>query len=267
MQGDRPADRIPPRWPLGPPSCRFGHRSTPVSTMSLPSPIRRLLPLAAGSLLLLACAKADGQWVELNPESPGTGPELTITGTVRHLRIEGGLFVLDAEDGTRYNPLNLPDAFRADGKQIEAVGRRRDDAVSIGMVGPIVELSRIRERNAGNPAAAASGDLTGTSWRLVDLAGRGVVRGVEATLEFAEPGFAAGNGSCNRFRGPVTVSGATIKFGALMSTKRACVDEAANAQETEYLAALGATERWEIRDAFLYIYAPGRPEPLRFSRR
>jgi len=27
-------------------------------------------------MVLMSCAKADGQWVELNPESPGTGPEL-----------------------------------------------------------------------------------------------------------------------------------------------------------------------------------------------
>jgi heat shock protein HslJ len=239
---------------------------TLINAMGLPSSLRRFLALAAGSMVLMSCAKADGQWVELNPASPGTGPELPITGTVRHLRIEGGLFVIDAEDGARYNPLNLPAAFRVDGKQIEAVGRRRDDAVSIGMVGPIVELIRIRERRAGNLAGPVPGGLTGTSWQLEDLAGHGVVQGAEATLEFVEPGFAAGNGSCNRFRGPVTVSGGTIKFGALMSTKRACVDEAANAQETEYLAALAAAERWEIRDGVLLIYVAGRSGPLRFAR-
>ena len=122
---------------------------------------------------------------------------------------------------------------------------------------------------AGNlllPACVRAGDLTGTSWRLEDLGSRGVVQGVEATLEFTEPGYAAGNGSCNQFRGPVTVSGETIRFGALMSTKRACVDEAANAQETEYLAALGAAERWEIRDGVLLIHVAGRSGPLRFAR-
>jgi len=130
---------------------------TLINAMGLPSSLRRFLALAAGSMVLMSCAKADGQWVELNPESPGTGPELPISGTVRHLRIEGGLFVIDAEDGARYNPLNLPAAFRVDGKQIEAVGRRRDDAVSIGMVGPIVELIRIRERRAGNPSGPLPG--------------------------------------------------------------------------------------------------------------
>jgi len=140
----------------------------------------------------------------------------------------------------------------------------------IGTMRSVASIRLLLSLAGGNlllPACVRAGDLTGTSWRLEDLAGRGAVQRVEATLEFTEPGFASGDGSCNRFRGPVTISGETIRFGALMSTKRACVDEAANAQETEYLAALGAAERWEIRDASLYIHAAGRPEPLRFSRR
>ena len=140
----------------------------------------------------------------------------------------------------------------------------------IGTMRSVASIRLLLSLAGGNlllPACVRAGDLTGTSWRLEDLAGRGLVQRVEATLEFTEPGFASGDGSCNRFRGPVTITGETIRFGALMSTKRACVDEAANAQETEYLAALGAAERWEIRDGLLYIHAAGRPEPLRFSRR
>ncbi|PKO50925.1 MAG: hypothetical protein CVU27_07355, partial [Betaproteobacteria bacterium HGW-Betaproteobacteria-20] len=45
-------------------------------------------------LLLSACAsvgeKATG-WVELKPDSAGSGPVLHITGTVHHLDLEGGL--------------------------------------------------------------------------------------------------------------------------------------------------------------------------------
>ena len=128
-------------------------------------------------------------------------------------------------------------------------------------------------RNAGEgqaelqPAATPAVTLTGTSWRLEDLAGHGVVAGTEATLEFPEPGIATGNGTCNRFRGPVSVTAGSIRFGALISTKRACADEAANAQETAYLAALGAAERWEIREDFLFIYPADRSQPLRFARR
>ena len=229
------------------------------------SALRRIGPAAAAALVIVSCAKATGQWVEAEPVSTKGGPELSITGTVRHLDLEGGLFVIDADDGTRYNPMNLPDAFRVDGKAVEAVAHRRDDAVSIGMVGPMVELIRIRERGAGAPAPSASG-LAGTSWRLEDLAGRGVVDRVEATLEFPGEGTATGNGSCNRFRGRVAVGAGTITFGPLATTRKACLAEAANRQETEYLAALQAAERWEVRDAFLYIHVAGRSTPLRFTR-
>jgi hypothetical protein len=55
--------------------------------------------------------------------------------------------------GTQYNPTNLPEPFQVDGKAVEAEARRRDDMASIGMVGPIVELIRIRERAGGDTSA------------------------------------------------------------------------------------------------------------------
>lgn len=108
-------------------------------------------------------------------------------------------------------------------------------------------------------------ELSGTRWRLEDLAGKGVVDRAVATLEFTGDGFASGNGSCNQFRGPVTVKGVTIAFGPVVATRMFCGDSV-SAQEMEYLAALDAAERWEIRDSVLYLYAAGQPEPLRFVR-
>jgi heat shock protein HslJ len=54
-------------------------------------------------------------------------------------------------------------------------------------------------------------------------------------------------------------------FGALAATKMFC-GEAVTNQENEYLGALDAAERGEITEPFLFIYAAGRPEPLRFVR-
>jgi heat shock protein HslJ len=74
-------------------------------------------------------------------------------------------------------------------------------------------------------ATAADHDLLwGTAWRLEDLAGAGVLDRVEATLAFPETGKAAGNGSCNRFFGTVEISGDSIEFGALGSTRMACTE-------------------------------------------
>lgn len=84
-----------------------------------------------------------GGWVELASEADG--PTIRITGTVRREEVEGGVWVIRTEEG-KYQPMNLPPAFQVDGMAVEAVAVRRTDMVSIGMVGPLVELLRIRRR-------------------------------------------------------------------------------------------------------------------------
>ncbi len=86
------------------------------------------------------------------------------------------------------------------------------------------------------------------------------------TLEFPAEGQAAGNASCNRFTGPVTVAGDSVTFGPLAVTRMAC-PEAVMSQESAYLEALGKAERFRMEGPFLYIYSVGREEPLRFYRR
>jgi heat shock protein HslJ len=108
--------------------------------------------------------------------------------------------------------------------------------------------------------------LTGTEWVLQDLAGTPALANVKATLAFPEAGRVAGNASCNRFTGSAEVSGDTIKFGALASTRMACVDNAVSTQEMEYLKALGAAKRFELKEPALLIYAEGFDKPLRFAR-
>lgn len=86
-------------------------------------------------------------WVVVAP----SGPAPTLTGrrgTVRHLEIEGGVWVIRDEAGTQFSPSNLPEAFRADGLAVEFDARRRDDMVSTGMTGPLIEIVRIRRRPA-----------------------------------------------------------------------------------------------------------------------
>lgn len=102
-------------------------------------------------LLSVSCAGSSGKddWVELKPESETSGEEIHLQGTVRYLDIEGGLFVIrDLRDGT-YNPTNLPQEFRVDGLKVEVEGRRRNDMMSIGMSGPLLDLVRIRKLATG----------------------------------------------------------------------------------------------------------------------
>jgi heat shock protein HslJ len=72
------------------------------------------------------------------------------------------------------------------------------------------------------PAPAPAPELEGTQWLLEDLAGAGVLDRAQATLSFGEAGSVHGNGSCNRFMGPVTIENDSISFGALAATRMAC---------------------------------------------
>jgi len=115
-------------------------------------------------------------------------------------------------------------------------------------------------------APVAPFSLVGTDWMLADLAGTPVIANSKASLAFPEAGRVAGNGSCNRFTGSVTISGDTLKFGPLASTRMACMDGGVSTQEDAYLKALGAATRYEYRDPDLLIYATGYDKPLRFTR-
>ena len=224
--------------------------------------------LASLTLCLAACASG-GAGRESNPwEDLGrgkeSGPVFHLGGTVRHVELEGGLFVIDAADGTRYVPTNLPPDYQIDGLPLEAEARRRDDMASIAMVAPLIELVRIRKAAAGTPSGAAW--LVGTTWRLEGLPDTPVVDSAAPTLEFPSEGQVAGNASCNRFTGTVTIAGAAITFGPQAVTRMAC-PEAVMSQESAYLEALAKAERFRTEGPFLYIYSEGREEPIRFFRR
>jgi heat shock protein HslJ len=70
---------------------------------------------------------------------------------------------------------------------------------------------------------------------------------------------------CNRFFGPAEITGSTIELGPLGSTRMACPEAVMN-QETKYLDALQAAERFEWKDPYLLIYCNGFEKPLRFTR-
>ncbi len=94
--------------------------------------------------------------------------------------------------------------------------------------------------------------LAGTTWRVTAINNQkgavvSVVEGSDVNMTFSADGNVTGNASCNRYNGPVEQSGDRITFGALLSTKRACADEALNRQEQSFFAALAtaATARFE----------------------
>ena len=133
---------------------------------------------------------------------------------------------------------------------------------------PVFVISSIAKAKATAQQAAAQTapfSFSSSEWLSEDLGGNGVIDNVQATLNFPGDGRVAGNASCNRFSGPVEVTGDRIKFGPLASTRMAC-PEAVMSQETKYLTALQAGERFEWKDPYLLVYGKGFDKPLRFMR-
>ena len=64
----------------------------------------------------------------------------TIVGTVVHKNLEGGFFAIDGDDGSKYNPMGLPEDFQKNGLKVEVVARLKTDAMSIHMYGSIIEI-------------------------------------------------------------------------------------------------------------------------------
>jgi len=108
--------------------------------------------------------------------------------------------------------------------------------------------------------------LVGTEWLLTDLPGTTVIAISKASFSVFENGRASGNASCNRFTAAIEISGSTIKFGSVASTRMVCGDEALTAQETKFLEFLSTANRFEMSDPYLLVFANGHDQPLHFIR-
>lgn len=230
---------------------------------------RRIRRAGLPTLLLLAACSSGGseEWIELEPRPMQNGELITVAGTVRHVAVEGGVWIIESVDGERYQPIQMPESLQVDGLSVEAEGWEADDMVTVGMVGSVVHLSRIRMTDGAEPMPSPEGDdeaanLAGTSWTLEEIDGdspAGVV-----TLEFTDDSSVQGNSACNTFRGPYQVSGDSIAFGPLATTRRACAQDLMSL-ETRVLEALSAVTGAERDGPTLRLFRPEGPE-LRFNR-
>ncbi|MBN2684203.1 MAG: hypothetical protein JXR40_02890 [Pontiellaceae bacterium] len=90
---------------------------------------------------------AEEQQASSPAEKPVVDPDiLEITGTIAHVGLEGGFYAIHADDGAKYDPLNLPDAFKKPGLKIKAKARLEKDVMSFHMYGEIINIEEISER-------------------------------------------------------------------------------------------------------------------------
>jgi hypothetical protein len=99
--------------------------------------------LAFVSLLLAAgCSpKPAAETVTPTPSPASTDKDLVSgVGTIAYQDLEGGFYGLVADDGTRYDPLNLDEAFQQDSLRVRFRVRPRPDVMTIRMWGQPVEV-------------------------------------------------------------------------------------------------------------------------------
>lgn len=109
----------------------------------------------------------------------------------------------------------------------------------------------------GTPETTPPADLGGTSWRLASIGTTPVVPDAAATLTFeAGSGRLGGSTGCNNIMGTYAVDGASLAFGPIATTRRAC-EEPLAALETAVLDALAGVAGWEIDgDGRLHLTGP-----------
>ncbi len=85
--------------------------------------------------------------------------------------------------------------------------------------------------------ATSSGGLAGSEW--------GPANAPNTFIQFKQDGVASGSGGCNGFSGSYEVSGNSLKFSPLASTKRGCVGEVME-QEIAFFNALSKVASFEL---------------------
>ena len=120
------------------------------------------------------------------------------------------------------------------------------------------------------PPAATASTIEGVDWWLVSLGGTAAHAAPDSTVPMlrldAADARATGNGGCNRFSGSYTLDGTSLSFGPLAMTRRACLEEALNRQETAFGQALSDTRAWRLAGDTL-VLAGGAGDLARLARR
>jgi putative lipoprotein len=122
-------------------------------------------------------------------------------------------------------------------------------------------------RDAGPPPAnapasrPATATITDRDWHLVAIGEQPAPMGAgdrPITLRLESSGTrAVGFAGCNRYSGPFTLAGDSLRFGPAISTKMSCGD--ADQVEQGFLAMLPLVVSYEATDTSLVLNGPGGP--------
>ncbi len=178
--------------------------------------------------------------------------EISASGTVRFVELEGGFFGIITPAGDNYMPLNLPREFQVDGLQVTFTAREEQDVTTTAMWGTPIHINSIAR--FGQQAGSLGG-----LWSLVTLDGEPLIPGTSITAYF-DKGRVTGTAGCNQYFASYTTSGSSIVVGDAGSTKMYCPSpEGIMDQEALFLTLLSESATWSISDRGLVIRdKPGR---------
>lgn len=106
--------------------------------------------------------------------------------------------------------------------------------------------------------------LTGTGWRVTDIAGAAMPADIALTgmIVFDPAGRVSGTSFCNRFTGTYVLTGEGLTFGPAAATRMACPEPAGNL-EAAMLAALPRVSRFDIAEDGALVLIAGETPVLR----
>ena len=88
--------------------------------------------------------------------------------------------------------------------------------------------------------------LPGATWTVEDINRGGVIDNTVLTLNFSENRRVTGSTGCNSLSGSYTATGTHLTFSPLVTTRRACLAPALNAQEAKFTKALQGEMAWRL---------------------
>jgi heat shock protein HslJ len=178
--------------------------------------------------------------------------EISASGTVRFIELEGGFYGIITPAGDTYLPLNLPEEFQVDGLQVTFTADEEQDIATIALWGTPIRITSMAR--FGQQAGSLGG-----LWSLVTLDGEPLIPGTAITA-FFDKGRISGSTGCNRYFASYTTSGSSLAVRDAGSTKMYCSSpEGIMDQEALFLTLLPEAASWSIRDRGLVIRdKPGR---------
>lgn len=107
-------------------------------------------------------------------------------------------------------------------------------------------------------ALSVAQEMENIEWRLIEVEGRKISLPAGEKWPFMKfdpvKKQAAGYAGCNNFLSGYTRQGASLSFGLIGSTRRAC-EGPQDETERDFLKALGSTRSWQIMDGVLILSA------------